>query len=63
MLLMPSGENFHPYPRGVLSYDLGNQFHVEMIVWYSVVFEGLLPTQVDRMSDGFHTLFDGSPLF
>ena len=27
------------------------------------MFEGLLPTQADRMSDGFHTRLDGSPLF
>ena len=29
----------------------------------SAVFEGLFPRQADRMSDGFHTRFDGSPLF
>jgi hypothetical protein len=63
-LPMPSGENFSRTPQRCPVVRSGQPVPRRKVVCLvSAVFEGLLPTQADRMSDGFHTRFDGSPLF
>ena len=52
---MPSGENSAHTPE--VSYrTTRHRFHVDIV-------EGLFPRSGNHTSDGFHTRFDGSPLF